>query len=379
MSKRDYYEVLGVAKGAGKDEIKKAYRKLAMKYHPDRNPDNAEAEAKFKEASEAAEILLDEGKRQRYDQFGHAGVDGQAGGFGGGGFGGFSGDFGDLGDIFGDIFGDMMGGGRGRGRRRSSGRPGNDLQMVLNVSFEEAAFGTKKKIQVNKLVKCGTCNGTGGKDGSQPTTCDMCHGHGEVRRQQGFFTVASTCPKCNGSGQMVSDPCGTCHGDGRVKKQVDLEVTVPAGIDQGQRLKLSGEGDSGAQGGRDGDLYIVIDIQPHKIFERHGFDVHYTLPVSFSQAALGDEVEVPTLDGKVMVDIPSGTQSGKKMRLRGKGIQKLGGYGSGDAIITIHVETPTKLNAEQKELFKKLGELDESKNCNPMSKGFFDKVKEIFQ
>jgi molecular chaperone DnaJ len=379
MSKRDYYETLGVQKGADKNEIKKAYRKLAMKYHPDRNPDNAEAEAKFKEASEAAEVLLDDGKRQRYDQFGHAGVDGQGGGFGGGfGGGGFSGDFGDLGDIFGDIFGDMMGGGRRRGSRRT-GRPGNDLQMVLNVSFEEAAFGAKKKISVNKLVKCGTCDGSGGKDGAKPTSCDMCHGSGEIRRQQGFFTVASTCPKCSGSGQMISDPCGTCHGDGRTKKKVDLEVTVPAGIDEGQRLKLSNEGDSGAQGGPDGDLYIVIEIEDHEIFERDGFNVHYTVPISFSQAALGSEVEVPTLDGKVMVEIPAGTQSGKKMRLRGKGIQKLGGYGQGDAILSIHVETPTKLSGEQKELFEQLATLEATAKSNPMSKGFFDKVKDLFQ
>lgn len=375
-NKRDYYEVLGVGKSAGKDEIKKAYRKLAMKYHPDRNPDNAEAEAKFKEASEAAEVLLDEDKKRRYDQFGHAGVNGQ-GGFGGGA-GGF-GDFGDLGDIFGDIFGDMMGGGRGRGRRRSSGRPGNDLQMGVRVTFEEAAFGAKKKIKVSRLAECRTCNGSGGKDGSKPTTCDMCNGHGEVRRQQGFFTVASTCPKCQGSGQMISNPCGTCHGDGRHKKQSELEVTIPAGIDHGQRLKLSNEGDSGAQGGPDGDLYIVIQIDEHEIFNRDGFDVLYTLPISFSQAALGAEVEVPTLDGKVMVNIPAGTQSGKKMRLRGKGIQKLGGYGAGDAILTIHVETPTKLSSEQKDLFEQLALHDESSKSNPMSRGFFDKVKDLFQ
>ncbi len=375
MSKRDYYDILGVSKSADKNEIKKAYRKLAMKYHPDRNPDNAEAEAKFKEASEAAEVLLDEDKKRRYDQFGHAGVNGQAGGFGGqGGFG----DFGDLGDIFGDIFGDMMGGGRSR-RRRQSGRPGNDLQMGVNVSFEEAAFGAKKKIKVARLSTCDTCDGSGGKNGSKPTTCDMCNGHGEVRRQQGFFTVASTCPKCQGSGQMISDPCGTCHGDGRKKKQSELEVTIPAGIDHGQRLKLSGEGDAGAQGGPDGDLYIVIQIEEHEIFHRDGFDVLYTVPISISQAALGAEVEVPTLDGKVMVNIPAGTQSGKKMRLRGKGIQKLGGYGSGDAILSIHVETPTKLSSEQKDLFEQLALLDESSKCNPMSKGFFDKVKDLFQ
>lgn len=376
MSKRDYYEVLGVQKGASKDDIKKAYRKLAMQYHPDRNPGD-DAKAKFQEASEAAEVLLDDGKRKSYDQFGHAGVNGQ-GGFGGFGQGGFSGDFGDLGDIFGDIFGDILGGGRRRGGSRRSGRPGNDLQMVLNVSFEEAAFGGEKTISITKLVQCETCHGSGGKDGAKPSTCDMCHGAGEVRRQQGFFTVASTCPKCHGSGQMISDPCGTCHGDGRKRKNVELAVKVPAGIDDGQRLKLSGEGDSGAQGGPDGDLYVVIQIDEHQIFTRHGFDIHCTVPISFSQAALGAEIEVPTLDGKVAVQIQSGTQSGKKMRLKGKGITKLGGYGQGDLILSIHVETPTKLSGEQKELFKKLAELDQG-SSNPMSRGFFDKVKELFQ
>ncbi|MFG1493306.1 molecular chaperone DnaJ [Halobacteriovorax sp. ZH4_bin.1] len=376
--KRDYYDILGVAKGADKAEIKKAYRKMAMKYHPDRNPDNKEAEAKFKEASEAAEVLLDDGKRQRYDQFGHAGVNGQAGGFGGGGFQGGFGDFGDLGDIFGDIFGDMMGGGgRGRRGRRRTGVPGNDLQMTVSVSFEEAAFGAKKKVSINKETTCETCSGSGAKAGSEPTTCDMCHGAGEVRRQQGFFTVASTCPKCQGSGTMIKDPCGTCHGQGRKKKKVELEVTIPAGIDHGQRLKLSGEGDAGAQGGPNGDLYIVVDVKEHEIFQREGFNVLYTVPISFSQAALGAEVEVPTLDGKVVVDLPPGTQSGKKMRLKGKGIQKLGGYGTGDAILTVHVETPTKLSKEHKELLEQLAKL-EGKQCHPMSTGFIDKVKELF-
>lgn len=377
-TKRDYYEILGVQKGTSKDEIKKAYRKLAMQYHPDRNPDNKDAEAKFKEASEAADVLLDDEKKARYDQFGHAGVNGQGGGgFGGGGF--QQGDFGDFGDIFGDIFGDMLGGGRrgGRGGGRSRGRPGDDLQMGIDIDFAEAAFGAEKTISLTKNVKCETCNGSGAKAGSAPTTCDYCNGHGEVRRQQGFFTVSSTCPKCNGSGQMIKDPCGTCHGAGKKKKKVDLQVKIPAGIDQGQRLKLSGEGDAGVQGGPNGDLYVVINIRPHDIFERDEFDVHCTVPISFSQAALGDEMEVPTLSGKVSLKIPAGTQSGVKMRLKGKGIQRLGGYGVGDQIVTVHVETPTKLTGEQKEMFKRLGELDH--NSNPMSKGFFDKVRDLFQ
>ncbi|MEC7276339.1 MAG: molecular chaperone DnaJ [Bdellovibrionota bacterium] len=379
MSKRDYYEVLGLSRGASKDEIKKAYRKLALKYHPDRNPDDSEAEAKFKEASEAAEVLLDEGKKSRYDQFGHAGVDGQAGGFGQGGFGA-GGDFGDLGDIFGDIFGDILGGGRrgGGGRRRSRGTPGNDLQMGLDVTFEEAAFGAEKSISLTRYVECGTCSGSGAKAGTQPSTCDMCNGMGEVRRQQGFFTVATTCPKCQGSGQMIQDPCGDCHGQGRKREKVDLAVKIPVGIDTNQRLKLSGEGDSGTQGAPNGDLYVVINVQDHAIFERDGFNLHCTVPISFSQATLGDEIEVPTLDGKVSVNIPEGTQSGKKMRLKGKGIQRLGAYGVGDLILTIHVETPTKLTSEQREIFKRLSELENNEKSHPMSRGFFDKVKDLF-
>ncbi len=376
MAKRDYYEILGLAKGASKEDIKKAYRKLAMQHHPDRNPDNKEAEAKFKEASEAAEVLLNDDKRKRYDQFGHAGVDGMGGGGAGGGFGGFQ-DFGDLGDIFGDIFGEFMGGGRRRGSRRTSGRPGNDLQMTLDVSFKDAAFGVEKKITLNRFASCETCHGTGGKNGARPVDCDACHGYGEVRRQQGFFTVATPCPKCHGSGQVVSDPCGTCSGDGRRRKKVDIAVKVPAGIDAGQRLKLSGEGDAGAMGGPAGDLYVEIRIEEHELFERDGFDIHCTIPVSFSQAALGAEIEVPTLEGKVMVNVPEGTQSGRRMRLKAKGIQKLGGYGLGDQILTIHVETPTKLSGEQREIFKRLAELDGE--SNPMGRGFFDKVRDLFQ
>jgi molecular chaperone DnaJ len=374
-SKRDYYEVLGVQKNTSKDEIKKAYRKLAMQYHPDKNPGNPAAEAKFKEASEAAEVLCDDEKKARYDQFGHAGMNG-----GQGGAGGFQGgDFGDFGDIFGDIFGDMLGGGkrRGGGGRRSQGRPGDDLQMGIDIDFSEAAFGCEKTISLTKNVVCETCSGSGAKAGSSPSTCDYCHGHGEVRRQQGFFTVASTCPKCNGSGRMIKDPCGTCSGLGKKKKKVDLQVKVPAGIDEGQRLKLSNEGDAGVLGGPNGDLYVVINIKPHEIFEREEFDVHCTVPISFSQAALGAEMEVPTLSGKVSLKIPAGTQGGVKMRLKGKGIQRLGGYGIGDQIVSVHVETPTKITSEQKELFTRLAELDHQ--SNPMSRGFFDKVKDLFQ
>ncbi len=376
MSKRDYYEVLGVSKSASKDEIKKAYRKLAMKHHPDRNPGNKEAEAKFKEASEAASVLMDDSKRQRYDQFGHAGVDGAAGG---GGFQGGFGDFGDFGDIFSDIFGDFMGGGaRGGGRRRSRARMGADLQTYVNVDFKEAAFGAEKKLKIQKSVQCGTCKGSGAKAGSTPETCGQCQGRGAVRRQQGFFTMETTCPVCQGAGEVIKDKCGTCVGEGRVRKESELEVKIPAGIDDGQRLKLTGEGDAGIHGGPSGDLYVVIQIKEHDFFKRDGFDVYCEVPVSFSQAALGSEVEVPTLSGKVSVKVPAGTQSGKKMRLKGKGITRLGSYGQGDQIIFIHVETPTKLNSEQKELFEKLAQLEETKS-NPMSRGFFDKVKDLFQ
>lgn len=378
--KRDYYEILGVPKSATKDEIKKAYRKLAMQFHPDKNPGNKEAEAKFKEASHAADILMDDQKRSMYDRMGHAA---EQGGMGGGGFGGGfqGGDFGDLGDIFGDIFGDILGGQRGRGgrgRSRSRAQAGEDLQTEMFVSFEEAAKGVEKEIHINRSVLCETCHGTGAKKGSGPVTCEMCHGHGEVRRQQGFFTIAQPCPKCHGSGQMIKDPCEPCHGRGRNKKKEKLSVKVPAGIDEGQRLKLSGQGDAGVNGGPGGDLYVLIHLEEHEFFKRDEYDVLCEVPISFSQAALGDEIEVPTLGGKVSMRIPEGTQSGQKMKLRNKGITKLGGYGIGDQIVTIHVETPAKLSKEQREIFQRLSELEQN-SSNPMTKGFFDRVKELFQ
>lgn len=301
---------------------------------------------------------------------------GGPGGFGGG----FSGDFGDLGDIFGDIFGDMLGGrGRGRGRGgRSRAQAGDDLQAEVSITFEEAATGCEKEIHVNRSVVCGDCHGTGAKKGSGPTTCDMCHGHGEVRRQQGFFTIAQPCPKCHGSGQVIKDACVTCNGRGRTKKREKLSVKVPAGINEGQRLKLSGQGDSGLNGGPGGDLYVLIHLQSHEIFTRDEFDVLCEVPISFSQAALGTEIEVPTLWGRVSMKIPEGTQSGQKMKLKNKGIAKLGGYGLGDQIITIHVETPSKLTKEQREIFARLSELEQN-SSNPMSKGFFEKVRELFQ
>jgi molecular chaperone DnaJ len=380
-TKRDLYEVLGVSKTASKDEIKKAYRKLAMQHHPDKNAGNKDSEALFKEASHAADILLDDNKRAQYDRFGHDGAQmGGGGGFGGGGFGA-GGDFGDLGDIFGDIFGDMLGGQRGRRGGARGGRraqAGDDLQTEIEVTFEEAAFGVEKEMEIMRSVVCGDCHGSGAKKGSSPTTCDVCQGHGEVRRQQGFFTIAQPCPKCHGTGQMIKDPCNTCHGRGRNKKKEKLSVKVPAGIDEGQRLKLSGQGDSGSNGGPSGDLYVLIRIQDHEFFKREDYDVHCEVPISFSQAALGTDIEVPTLGGRVSMKIPEGTQSGQKMKLRNKGITKLGGYGFGDQIITIHVETPTKLTKEQRELFAKMSELEQT-TSNPMTRGFFDRVRELFQ
>lgn len=371
--KRDYYDILSVSKSAGKEEIKKAYRKLALQYHPDRNPDNKDAERMFKEASEAAEVLLNDQKRARYDQFGHAGMQGQGGGFDA------SGDiFSDLGDIFGDIFGDIMGGGRRR-RGGSRARSGQDLQIAIEIEFSEAAFGIEKSITINKSIQCNTCHGSGAKAGSGPTTCKQCNGFGEVRRQQGFFSISTSCPKCHGNGQVIGDPCKDCFGEGRKKKNVDLAVKVPPGIDTGQRLKLSGEGDSGLFGGPAGDLYVLIQIKEHEFFQREGFDVHCSVPISFSQAALGAEIEVPTLEGKISVKIPPGTQSGKKLRIKNKGVVRLGGYGLGDQIISIHVETPTKLTQEQKEIFEKLEALERGNTiCNPMSSGFFNKVKDLF-
>ena len=371
MSKRDYYEVLGVAKGTSKDDIKKAYRKIALKYHPDRNPGNNNAESKFKEASEAAEVLLDDEKSARYNQFGHAGVSGQTHGFSS------TGDFGDLGDIFGDLFGDILGGGRRRSSQ-SAGRMGTDCQIALSISFEEAAFGIKKDISINKYVSCDGCHGSGAAKGSQPQTCQTCQGSGQVRKQQGFFVVSGTCHNCRGAGQIIANPCRSCRGEGIQRKKVNLEVSIPAGIDSDQKLKLTGEGNSGTLGAPSGDLYVAIQIQEHQIFEREQFDVHCIVPISFSQAALGCAIKAPTLSGTVEVSITSGTQSGKKMRLRGKGIQKIGGYGIGDQIITIHVETPTRLDSKQKELFQNLSEHEGQTQSNPMARNFFDKVKELF-
>lgn len=368
MAKRDYYEVLGINRNASEAEIKKAYRKLAMKYHPDRNPDKDSA-AKFQEISEAYEVLSDEQKRAAYDQFGHAGVEGQ--GAGGGGFSGFG--------AFEDIFGDIFGGGGGRGRQSRAQR-GADLRYNLDLSLEESVHGTNKNIRVPTLVACKTCKGTGAKAGSKPQTCKQCDGHGQVRLQQGFFTVQQTCPICHGEGTIILDPCQTCHGHGRVQEYKTLSVKIPAGVDTGDRIRLAGEGEAGLQGGPAGDLYVQVNVKEHPIFTREGNDLHCEVPVSFSMAALGGEVEVPTLDGRVKIKIPPETQSGKLFRLRGKGVKPVRGGYPGDLLCQIMVETPVNLTAKQKELLKQFeAELTADKiDHSPKTSSWFDSVKRFF-
>ncbi len=374
MSKRDYYEILGVNRDASDDEIKKAYRKLAMKYHPDRNPDNPKAEEHFKEAKEAYEILSDSGKRGAYDQYGHAGVDPQAGmgGAGGAGMGGFA-------DAFGDIFGDIFGGGGGRGGRSNVYR-GADLRYNLEISLEDAARGAETKIRIPTMEKCDTCNGTGAKPGTQPTTCTTCGGHGQVRMQQGFFSIQQTCPRCHGSGKMVQSPCGTCQGSGRVKQHKTLVVKIPSGVDEGDRIRLSGEGEDGVNGGPPGDLYVVIQIKAHGVFQRDHDDLHCEMPISFTVAALGGEIDIPTLDGHAKIKIPAETQSGKVFRLRGKGIKGVRSQHHGDLMCHVIVETPVSLTERQKELLRELEDLNlaDGDRHNPRAKSWMDKVKAFF-
>lgn len=370
MSKRDYYEVLGVNRDASDEEIKKAYRKLAMKYHPDRNPDNPKAEEHFKEAKEAYEILCDGQKRAAYDQYGHAGVEqgGMGGGFGGAGAG--------FADAFGDIFGDIFGG----GRARSNVYRGADLQYNLEITLEEAARGTETKIRIPTQEECGTCHGSGAKPGTQPTTCPTCGGHGQVRMQQGFFSIQQTCPKCHGSGKIVTHPCADCHGVGRVKHQKTLSVRIPAGVDEGDRIRLSGEGEAGVNGGPTGDLYVVIHLKAHSVFQRDHNDLHCEMPISFTTAALGGEIEIPTLDGHAKIKIPPETQTGKVFRLRGKGIQGVRTHAPGDLLCHVQIETPVSLTERQKELLRELETLNQQDDArhNPKAKSFMDKVKEFF-
>jgi molecular chaperone DnaJ len=370
-SKKDYYEVLGVSRDASEEELKKSYRKLAMKWHPDRNPDNPEAEDKFKEAKEAYEVLTDANKRAAYDQYGHAGVDPSAGAAGGAGFGNFS-------ETFGDIFGDIFGG--GGGRQRSSVYRGADLRYNLEVALEEAARGTETRIRIPALESCGTCKGSGAKPGTQPTTCSACKGQGQVRMQQGFFSVQQTCPKCQGNGKMITNPCGTCSGNGRIKQHKTLSVKIPAGVDEGDRIRLSGEGESGVNGGPSGDLYVSIQIKPHAVFQRDHNDLHCEMPVSFTAAALGGDIEIPTLDGYAKIKIPSETQSGKIFRLRGKGIKGVRSSSFGDLLCHVVVETPVNLTARQKELLMELDTIDRKSagHHNPRAKGWMEKVKQFF-
>ncbi|MGZ8316200.1 MAG: molecular chaperone DnaJ [Telluria sp.] len=373
MAKRDFYEILGVAKGASEEEIKKSYRKLAMKYHPDRNPDSKESEEKFKEVKEAYEMLTNPEKREAYDRYGHAGVDPNMGGGGGFGGGGFA-------DSFGDIFGDIFGGGRGRGAGPQVYR-GADLRYNLEITLEQAAHGFDTTIRVPSWDKCDTCHGTGAKPGTSPTTCTTCAGHGQVRMQQGFFSIQQTCPKCHGSGKVITDPCAPCGGQGRIKRNKTLEVKIPAGIDNGMRIRSSGNGEPGTNGGPSGDLYVEIHIKPHAVFQREGDDLHCEMPISFVKATLGGEIEVPTLSGKVSFTIPEGTQSGKTFRLKSKGIKGVRSGYAGDLFCHVVVETPVKLTDKQKDLLKEFERLtvEGGAKHSPQSKGWMDKVKDFFE
>jgi len=374
MSKRDYYEVLGVAKDANDAAIKKAFKRLAMKHHPDRNKDNPEAEEKFKEGKEAYDILSDAQKRAAYDQYGHAGVDASAGGGYGGGAGA-----GNFSDIFGDVFGDIFGGGGGGGGRSRAYR-GSDLRYNMELNLEDAVAGTTVKIKIPTLVGCKTCDGSGAKKGSSPVTCTTCGGTGQVRIQQGFFSVQQTCPHCHGQGKTISDPCGDCHGQGRIEERKTLSVKVPAGVDNGDRIRLSGEGEAGENGGPPGDLYVQMHVKAHPIFERQDSNLLCQVPISIATAALGGELEVPTLNGRVKLKIPSETQTGKMFRLKGKGVKPVRGGAMGDLLCKVVVETPVKLSAKQKELLKEFDQSmhDDNKNHNPQGSSWMDGVKKFF-
>ncbi len=374
--KRDYYTVLGVPRDASDEDIKKSYRTLAMKHHPDRAPDDKGAEEKFKEAKEAYEILSDAKKRAAYDQFGHAGVD-PAAGFGGAGAAGAQG-FGGFSDAFGDIFGDIFGaqrGGRGNGVYR-----GADLRYNLELGLEDAARGTEAKIRIPAMEECGTCHGSGAKAGTKPKECPSCHGRGEVRVAQGFFSIQQTCPTCHGTGKIIPDPCVTCQGAGRVKKSKTLSVKIPAGVDQDDRIRLTGEGEAGMNGGPPGDLYVVVNLKPHSVFQREGADLHCEMPIGFATATLGGEIEIPTLDGHAKIKIPAETQTGQVFRLRGKGIKQVRGSHHGDLFCHVAIETPVNLTSRQKELlreFEAISDKDPGAH-NPRAKSFMDKVREFF-
>lgn len=369
MSKRDYYEILGVSKDADGKELKRAYRRLAMKYHPDRNPDDQDAEAKFKEATEAYEVLGDEEKRQRYDQYGHAGVDGSAGG---GGYGGFGGGGASFSDIFSEFFGGGQGGGRGGPQR------GSDLRYTMDLSLEEAVHGVEKQITIPTLVSCSTCDGSGAKPGTKVNTCATCHGAGQVRMQQGFFAVQQTCPSCRGQGQTIESPCGSCHGRGVKEETKTLSVKIPAGVDSGDRIRLSGQGEAGVMGGPAGDLYVQMRVREHKIFTREGAHLFCEVPISFVDAALGGELEIPTLEGQVKLKIPAETQSGKTFRLRGKGIKPINSHSKGDLLCRVQIETPVNLTSQQKELLKQFQASLTGEKQSPQKKSWLDGVKNFF-
>lgn len=375
MSKRDYYEILGVSREATAQELKKAYRKLAMKYHPDRNPDDADAEVKFKEAKEAYEILADEQKRAAYDRYGHDAVDPSSGGGGfGGGFGGGGASFSDIfGDVFGDIFGGRAGGG---GSQR-----GSDLRYTLELDLEQAVKGTEVEIDIPSWSSCKTCSGTGAKPGTRPVNCSTCNGVGQVRMQQGLFSVQQTCPTCRGRGKTIKDPCGDCSGQGRIQREKKLKVNIPPGVDTGDRVRLAGEGEAGMQGAPSGDLYVQIAVREHPIFQREGKDLYCEVPISFADAALGGELEVPTLEGRVKLKIPAETQTGKLFRLRGKGVTPVRGGAQGDLLCRVVLETPVNLSRHQKELLREFQtSIEDGSNHgqSPRRSSWFEGVKNFF-
>ncbi len=388
-SKRDYYEVLGVPKNADVDTIKRSYRKIALKFHPDKNPGNKQAEESFKEAAEAYEVLSDQKKRQAYDQFGHAGVGGAGGGpqfgsvedifrafgdiFGGGRSGGGS----SGGSMFEDLFGGFGGGGGGGRRSRQAGR-GAHLKVDLEINLEDVLKGVKKKIEISRNEICTDCSGSGAKKGTKPTSCAQCGGHGYVVQQQGFFAMRGTCSQCRGTGEVVKDPCKTCRGGGRVPREREVTVTIPPGIENGMQLRLTGEGEAGPRGGPRGDLYVEIHVKQHELFRRSGDDILLDVPIGFSQAALGAEIEVPTLKGKSKLTVPRGAQSSTTLRMRGLGLPRLDGYGVGNQLVRVIVEVPTKLNKEQEDLLRTYAELEE-RQVGTKQKGFWDKVREIFE
>lgn len=364
---KDYYNILELDRNSTEADIKKAYRRLALKYHPDRNPGDRSAEERFKEINEAYACLSDPQKRSNYDNFGTA--EGVGAGFGFGGFNDFTSSFGDIfGDMFGDIFGDFT------GRRRTRPIKGQDLRYDMEINLKEAVFGTEKKINIPRWQNCSTCNGTGAKPGKAPVVCETCKGTGQTKLQQGFFTIARTCGRCGGEGKIITDPCVTCKGQGKVRRERTVSLKIPAGVDTGIRLKVTGEGEIGSHGGPPGDLYVVIHVAPHPFFRRKDNDLLCEVPISFVQATLGGEIEVPTMDGNVTVRIPSGTPSGRVFHLRGKGIPKLGGYGKGDQYVTVFIDVPKKLTARQKELLREFAEI----SGDDISKGFMEKIKDIF-